>query len=140
MKFKKKKHNFTFVFKNKKEAEATIKILKTMLKIMQKNKKNNKDISYFTKLISDCEKQINTSKRKILFNVKEKDISSFMEFVIIMNGLNVVNGDIEKEQREVIELQEKTIDKQHNCIIEMKKEIDKYNAIKLLSLPENKAD
>lgn len=63
-----------------------------------------------------------------------------MEFVIIMNGLNVVNGDIEKEQREVIELQEKTIDKQHNCIIEMKKEIDKYNAIKLLSLPENKAD
>ena len=140
MKFKKKKHNFVFVFKNKKEAEATIKILKTMLKIMQKNKKSSKGISYFTKLISDCEKQINTSKRKISFNVKEKDISSFMEFVIIMNGLNIVNGDIEKEQREVIELQEETIDKQHIALLKMKKEIDKYNAIKLLSLPENKAD
>lgn len=140
MKFKKKKHNFVFVFKNKKEAEATIKILKTMLKIMQKNKKNNKDISYFTKLISDCEKQINTSKRKISFSVKEKDISSFMEFVIIMNGLNVVKGDIEKEQKEVIKLQEETIDKQHDYIITMRKELDRYNMIKLLSLPENKAD
>lgn len=140
MRFKKKKHSYAFVFKNKKEAEVTIKILKTMLKIMQKNKKNSKDISYFTKLISDCEKQINTSKRKISFSIKEKDISSFIEFVIIMNGLNVVKGDIEKEQKEVIKLQEETIDKQHDYIIKMKKEIDKYNTIRLLSLPENKAD
>lgn len=91
-------------------------------------------------MISDCEKQINTSKRKISFSVKEKDISSFMEFVIIMNGLNVVKGDIEKEQKEVIKLQEETIDKQHDYIITMRKELDRYNMIKLLSLPENKAD
>ena len=140
MRFKKKKHSYAFVFKNKKEAKCVIKILKTMLKIMQKNVKSNKNIPYFKKLISDYEKQISTSKRKIGFNIKEKDISAFMEFVIIMNGLNVAKGDIEKEQKEVIKLQDKVINKQRDYIIKMKKEIDKYNTIRLLSLPENKAD
>ena len=81
MKFKKKKHNFTFVFKNKEEAKCVMKILKTMLKVMQINAKRIEDVSYFANIISDYEKQINTSKRKISFNVKEEDANAFIEFV-----------------------------------------------------------
>lgn len=81
MKFKKKKHNFTFVFKNKEEAKCVMKILKTMLKVMQINAKRIEDVSYFANIVSDYEKQINASKRKIVLSIKEEYIDAFMEFV-----------------------------------------------------------
>ena len=35
----------------------------------------------FCNIVSDYEKQINTSKRKIVLNVKEEDVNAFVEFV-----------------------------------------------------------
>lgn len=110
MKFKKKKKGFVFVFKDKEEAEIIVKILETDLKIMKKNTK--KDVSYFTNLISDYKKQVEASKGKIVFKVKKKDINRFMEFVIITNGIKTVKGDIEERQKEVIKIQDNTINQQ----------------------------
>lgn len=45
------------------------------------NAKRIEDVSYFANIVSDYEKQINTSKRKIVLNVKEEDVNAFVEFV-----------------------------------------------------------
>ena len=45
------------------------------------NAKRIEDVSYFANIVSDYEKQINTSIRKIVLNVKEEDVNAFVEFV-----------------------------------------------------------
>ena len=51
------------------------------MQFLKKKKKRIEDVSYFANIVSDYEKQINTSKRKIVLNVKEEDVNAFVEFV-----------------------------------------------------------